>query len=211
MPYNRHLPNVHFHKDWQNRVRTWFSQPIRKQRRRQLRAKKAALIAPRPVDGALRPAVRCPTVRYNRKLRSGRGFTLEELKAAGIAPKFAITIGIAVDRRRRNKSEESLQLNVQRLKAYMSKLVLFPRKSHKTVAGESSAEEVKEATQFTGPLFPITNPKATTEVRAPTAEEKEFKAYRALRMARGAQRYAGQREVRAKARAEAEAQKVGKK
>ena len=37
-------------------------------------------MAPRPVDGLLRPAVRCPTIKYNTKLRAGRGFTLEELK-----------------------------------------------------------------------------------------------------------------------------------
>ncbi len=42
--------------------------------------KKAAAVAPRPVDGTLRPAVRCPTFKYNMKMRAGRGFTLEELK-----------------------------------------------------------------------------------------------------------------------------------
>ena len=37
--------------------------------------------------------------RYNFKTRLGRGFTLEELKSAGISKKMAPTIGIAVDRR----------------------------------------------------------------------------------------------------------------
>lgn len=37
---------------------------------------------PRPVAGALRPAVRPPTQRYNMKLRAGKGFTLEELKVS---------------------------------------------------------------------------------------------------------------------------------
>ena len=48
-------------------------------------------------------------------------------QAAGIPPKVAPTIGISVDHRRRNKSYESLQTNVQRLKEYRSKLILFPR------------------------------------------------------------------------------------
>lgn len=47
-------------------------------------------------------------------------------QAAGINKGFARTIGIAVDHRRRNKSVESLQANVQRLKEYRSKLILFP-------------------------------------------------------------------------------------
>lgn len=77
---NNMVPNGHFHKDWQRRVKTWFNQPMRKQRRRTNRIKKARTIAPRPVAGPLRPIVRCPTFKYNTKVRAGRGFTLEELK-----------------------------------------------------------------------------------------------------------------------------------
>lgn len=77
---NAVLPNAHFHKSWQDHVRTWFNQPMRKHRRRQNRLKKCRDVAPRPAKGLLRPAVHCPTVRYNRKLRAGRGFTIEELK-----------------------------------------------------------------------------------------------------------------------------------
>jgi large subunit ribosomal protein L13e len=79
MKHNNLLPNQHFRKDWQLHVRTWFNQPGKKQARRIQRVKKAAKIAPRPVDGLLKPAVRCPTLKYNTKLRQGRGFTLEEL------------------------------------------------------------------------------------------------------------------------------------
>ena len=78
--HNNMLTHGHFHKDWQRFVKTWFNQPGRKKRRRQTRLKKAARIAPRPVAGPIRPVVRCPTFRYNTKLRAGRGFTLEELK-----------------------------------------------------------------------------------------------------------------------------------
>ncbi|KAJ2846068.1 60S ribosomal protein L13, partial [Coemansia brasiliensis] len=71
---NKQLPNVHLRKEWDLRVRTWFNQPGRKLRRRNARVAKAAKIAPRPLE-LLRPAVRCPTVKYNRKTRIGRGFT----------------------------------------------------------------------------------------------------------------------------------------
>ena len=73
---------------------------------------------PRPLE-KLRPIVHCQTVRYNRKLRQGRGFTLEEIKGANLGVAFAQSIGIAVDHRRRNKSQEELELNTRRLKAYL--------------------------------------------------------------------------------------------
>lgn len=52
-------------------------------------------------------------------------------QAAGIPKKLAPTIGIAVDHRRRNRSLESLQANVQRLKTYKAKVVVFPRRARK--------------------------------------------------------------------------------
>lgn len=89
--HNNMIHNNHFHKQWQNYVRTWFDQPGRKKRRRVARQKRALQIAPRPVAGALRPIVRCPTFKYNTKIRAGRGFTLEELKVGFcfiVVPKF---------------------------------------------------------------------------------------------------------------------------
>ncbi|KAJ3330302.1 60S ribosomal protein L13 [Gonapodya sp. JEL0774] len=122
--HNNQLPHNHFHKDWQRRVKTWFDQPGRKKRRREARVAKAAKIAPRPVDGLVRPAVRGQTVRYNGKLRAGRGFTIEEIKAAGLRPIECRSIGISVDHRRKNRSEEGLALNVERIKAYRARLVV---------------------------------------------------------------------------------------
>lgn len=107
---NNMLPNAHFHKHWQRRIKTWFDQPARKQRRRQARVAKAKRVFPRPIHGLLRPAVRCPSIRYNTKVRLGRGFTLEEIKAAGLTKVFAKSIGIAVDYRRTNRSIEGLQV-----------------------------------------------------------------------------------------------------
>lgn len=92
MPAKRNglIPNGHFKKDWQRFLKTWFSQPLRKKRRHNTRVQKAAKLAPRPTQ-LLRPVVNCPTVKYNSKVRLGRGFSLEELKAAGIPRKQALS------------------------------------------------------------------------------------------------------------------------
>ena len=74
------IPNAHFKKHWERYVKCWFDQPGKKKRRQTKRLAKAKRIAPRPVEGPLRPVVRCPTFKYNTKVRTGRGFTLEELK-----------------------------------------------------------------------------------------------------------------------------------
>jgi large subunit ribosomal protein L13e len=79
MKHNNVLPNGHFHKQWQRRVSTWFDQAGAKKRRRSARVQKAARMAPCPTE-KLRPAVRCQTIKYNTKVRAGRGFTLDELK-----------------------------------------------------------------------------------------------------------------------------------
>ena len=78
------LPDAHFRKHWKRYVHTWFDQPASKKRRRRTRLQKAAKIAPRPAAGPLRPVVRCPTFRYNTKVRAGRGFSLAELKVLHI-------------------------------------------------------------------------------------------------------------------------------
>ncbi|KAJ2161828.1 60S ribosomal protein L13 [Coemansia sp. RSA 552] len=179
---NRQLPNVHLRKEWDLRVRTWFNQPGRKLRRRRARVAKAAKLAPRPTE-QLRPAVRCPTAKYNRKVRVGRGFTLEELKAAGLAVNYAKTIGIAVDYRRRNRSEESLTLNVQRLKAYQSKLIVLPRNAKKRSAEDVAA--YKNAVQARGQAIPVENAVVPEAPRAVTAEEKAATAFVTLRRTRG--------------------------
>ena len=67
------------------------------------------------------------------------------LQAAGIGRKLAPTIGIAVDHRRKNRSLESLQTNIQRLKEYRSKLILFPRKMSKPKKGDSDVSRKRSA------------------------------------------------------------------
>lgn len=208
MAIGKNYPIVknHFRKHWQERVKTHFDQPGKKVARRTARTKRAALIAPRPLD-LLRPVVRAPTIRYNRKVREGRGFTLEELKAAGIPRKLARTIGIAVDHRRQNKSVEGFELNVTRLKEYKAKLIVLPRKAGKPKKGDASAEEVAAAQQTlsVSSAFPV--PKPSTKVETRAVEQGEQTAFRTLRMAQSNAKYFGIREKRAKDKAEAEAEK----
>jgi large subunit ribosomal protein L13e len=217
--HNNVIPNTHFHKDWQRRVRVHFDQPGRKHRRRQARLSKAAAVAPRPVD-KLRPVVRCPTVKYNRRSRAGRGFTLQELKEAGIPRKLAPTIGISVDARRKNVSQESLAANVARLQEFKSRLILFPRKSGQYKKLDASAEDVAAATKAFAaegkvdgyttrvsssiPVKNISAAEAVTEISRSDLPEGEKAAYRRLREARSEARYLGAREKRAKDKAEAD-------
>jgi len=202
--HNNVLHANHFRKDWQRRVRTWFDQPGRKLRRRNARKAKATTLGVRPLT-LLRPAVRAQTVRYNRKVRQGRGFTLAELKSAGIGKKEALGVGIVVDHRRRNLSEEGKKLNVDRLEAYKARLIVFPRKAGKAKKGDSSAEDLIAAT--TRATVALPDPYLAEPPRAITDAEREVKAYRTLRIARANQRHEGARKARAAKKEEEEAAK----
>ncbi|KAF8529935.1 60S ribosomal protein L13 [Gautieria morchelliformis] len=202
--HNNVLPNGHFHKDWQRRVRTWFDQPGRKLRRRQARKTKVAALGVRPLK-PLRPAVRAPTVRYNTKVREGRGFTFAELKDAGIGRKAARGLGIVVDHRRRNLSEEGKKLNVERLVDYRKRLIVFPKKANKPKKGDSTGAELQAATTRLPPALPA--PYVHEAPRKITGDEREFKAYRALRDARAIARHDGMRKIRAAKKEEEEAAK----
>jgi len=102
---------------------------------------------PRPIK-CLRPVVSSATRRYAGKVRLGRGFTLQELKSAGLTAAFARTVGVSVDHRRSSSSQEQHDLNVNRLKEYKSKMILFPRRDNKPKKGliaDATAEAVKSA------------------------------------------------------------------
>merc|ERR1719345_378676 len=158
--HNNDIPNIHLRKHWINRVKTHFDQPAKKKTRSMRRANKAARIFPRPIK-SLRPIVSSATRRYAGKVRLGRGFTLAELKAAGLSADFARTVGICVDHRRSSTSEEQLQMNVARLNEYKSKMILFPKRMEKPKKGaipDATAEKVKAAlaaNQSTGITMPI--------------------------------------------------------
>ncbi|KAI0011466.1 putative 60S ribosomal protein L13 [Xylariaceae sp. FL0662B] len=209
--HNNQIQKNHFRKDWQRRVRCHFDQPTQKIRRREVRRAKAAAVAPRPVD-KLRPVVRCPTIKYNRRVRTGRGFSLAELKEAGIPRLVAPTIGIAVDYRRQNLSEESLSTNVARLKAYKARLIVFPRKGAKhPKAGDSKDIDLSKTPIVSNvgsalPFAPIAE--GFSEIKKSDLPKAiEGGAYTALRKARSDAKLQGVRDKRAREKAEAEANK----
>mmetsp|Transcript_53091 Transcript_53091/g.113373 ORF Transcript_53091/g.113373 Transcript_53091/m.113373 type:complete len:217 (+) Transcript_53091:107-757(+) len=200
---NHVIPNVHFRKvngmtkgqHYRAYFRTWFDQPAKAKRRSLTRKAKAAKIFPRPVGGLLRPIVHCPTSRYNMKIRLGRGFSLDELKEAKIPAKLAPTIGIAVDHRRKNRSVEGMQANVERLKEYQSKLVVFPKRAgaKNVKKGDTPKSELKNVAQNTlKAIIPL--PKAgKTQAEALTEDMKSFRAFRAVRKARADKKKLGKK------------------
>jgi len=199
------LVNNHFRKQWDWRIKTWFDQPSQKVARRKKREIKAKRIYPRPVAGNLRPLVHCPSNKYNMKVRFGRGFSLEELKKAGISHHTAKTIGISVDYRRRNTNADTLNANAQRLQFYKSKLILFPRKKipkkklftkagkEKKIVpkkGDATPEELSKAVQQKGP-FPFKVHTKTEKARPITEKERTDSAYLTIRKERGRMRKVG--------------------
>ncbi len=117
-----------------------------------------------------------------------------------------------MDPRRANLSQEPIAVNVERLKAYRARLILFPRKSgqHKTL--DASKEDVKAAQEehgkiikHLGKVLPIENVSraaAVGEVKRSEMGEGTKDAYRTLRLARSDARLVGVREKRAKTKAD---------
>lgn len=142
------------HRNTMKRVKEWHNQKSRAERRAHTRVVKAKQVYPKPAE-KLRPVVRCPTVRYNTKQRLGRGFTPEECQAAGLDYHYARTIGIAVDNRRRNMNQETFDLNVERIKTYVSRLTIY-----------KTAKEAQEsgAVQFTKTIMPVVKVKPTISI-----------------------------------------------
>lgn len=135
------------------------------------------------------------------------GIGSNSLQEAGIPRKLAPTIGISVDPRRQNLSVESLAANVERLKAYRSRLILFPRKLGQHKKGDASKEEVS------GVKNTVTRVKSSLPIVPVQYEFQEIKksdlptpveggAYRKLREARSEARLVGKREKRAKEKAD---------
>merc|ERR1711975_38418 len=102
----------------------------------------------------------------------------------------------AVDHRRRNRCTESLQENVNRLKLYKSKLLVFPRKSGKkgVKQGDTPKSELQNVAQNTlKEIIPVPKPALRVKARAITAKDKELNAWRAVRKQRTAAHYLGER------------------
>ena len=118
------------------------------------------------------------------KTRYGRGFTLEELRLAGLNAQFARSIGISADHRRQDTSIEARDLNVKRLKAYLAKLILFPSKASRKLAekakpkSEGKAEPMADAKKEEKPAKPHKPilPEATAEKRSSAAAKEQTSA-----------------------------------
>jgi len=195
--HNNIVPNIHCKKKYLSssrgplKVKLSLNKAGKKVSRRLKRAAKAARIAPRPLH-RLRPVVHCPTQRYNSKVRLGRGFTLQELKEAGFSPRYARTVGIAVDHRRSNRSEESLNANVARLKEYKDKLLVFPKRSGRRRAGEVHCDETVE-THVKGVVLPLMKPAAQIVTSKVTKELEKAQVYTDMRIARQETKVEGHR------------------
>lgn len=152
------------------------------------------------------------------------------VQAAKIPRKFASTIGISVDHRRKNRSEEAFQANVARLKNYRSKLVIFPRKPTSQrakkgnagvqrycvlmhVLGDATAEERKAAYEqnVSRDVLPVALPTRRVQARKITKEEQDRTVTAILRKALTDGKLWGVREQRAKKKAEAAASGKGDK
>jgi len=202
--HNNVVPNVHMRKHNQNYYRTWFNQPAKKRTRQLARQAKAARVYPRPLE-RLRPLVHAPTRKYNSKIRYGRGFSLLELKKAGLTGKFAQTVGIAVDHRRQDSNQEVLEKNVARLENYKSKIILFPIRDGKLKKGEiadSTADKLKSAAaeQQNKDSHLMAKPKTKLRVKVTKISDdlKKQKVYRKLRQELVNKYYHGKREKKAK-------------
>lgn len=122
----------------------------------------------------------------------------QELKEAGITKGYAKSVGIAVDHRRTNLSVESLQANVQRLKEYKSKLIVFPMgRVKKPKTGDSTTAECRAAVQTTGTIQPLPKGKKAVEFVSVSEELKKFRAFTHLRVAVNEAKLAGIRRGKA--------------
>lgn len=190
MKHNNVIHNVHRVKCSGKYIKAELDQAGRKKARLLARRKRATKAGVTPL-GYCRPLVHMPSRRYNYKVRMGRGFTLQELKAAGIGKKVAMSIGIAVDHRRCNRNAESLNLNVQRLKTYLSKLVMIPRKKavKKGFSGipddtprDKLASMVLKQPKIKD-VMPVVQPFTFEAPRAVASKDTEGSCYQKLRLA----------------------------
>ncbi|RNF03041.1 60S ribosomal protein L13 [Trypanosoma conorhini] len=94
-----------------------------------------------------------------------------------------------------------MSVNIQRLKTYMSKLVLFPVSSKSVRKGEATEEEVKAAAQDrtrfgTAAVGGLVTP-APESARRLTEEERTKNVYKFLKKNHSAVRFFGARKARA--------------
>merc|ERR1711935_244171 len=199
--HNNVIQSSHLRKHWMRRVKCFFNQPAHKKLRAQRRAAKAAAGGVAPVS-KLRPVVFGQTRKHGNKVKFGRGFSIEELQAAGLTMSFARSVGISCDHRRHNKNAETMAQNVERLTQYKAKLILFPKRTDQPKKGEindSTADRLATAAQnTTDGVFVLPTSTRRCKVETITADMKNFRVYQKLRHERINRRYKGKRDKAAK-------------
>ena len=70
------------------------------------------------MKGKIVPVVKSPGTR---KLKKGKGFSIEELKQAGVTIELAKKLGIRIDRRRRSVKEENVKILKEAKDTYSTK------------------------------------------------------------------------------------------
>jgi large subunit ribosomal protein L13e len=196
MKHNNVLPNVHLRKDWKSYTRVKFNQAKQKTKRYLLR--KQGLTSKQ----LLRPLIICPTNKYNIKSRIGKGFSLLELKKSGITKKQALSLGISIDHRRRNLSNNQLLININRLINYKESMIINPKSNDSKVVSKI----------YTSPSNTLVNPthEIVSSIDKSSFIKSDSSAFMTLRKAKSDLRYKSIREIRAKAKLEAEESKSKK-
>jgi large subunit ribosomal protein L13e len=198
--HNNALQREHLRKNWQPLVKTFFNQPAQKKRRLLKRREKAAVVTPRPLK-SLRSVVRKCTQRYSSQTRLGRGFSIQEVKKAGLSLQFAKSIGICIDHRRNNKSVETFQNNVDRLKSYLEKLVLLPKSKDQPKKGNQgvlsdSTDKVDLVQNVNNEVLGDGRVKLREKPTKVTPQMNTFRAHSQLRIERMNKKWAGKRAKR---------------
>ncbi|GFP96764.1 60S ribosomal protein l13-1 [Phtheirospermum japonicum] len=131
------------------------------------------------------------------KIKTAKGFSLEKLKAARIPKKLGLTIGIFVNHHCRNRFLEGLHTNVQRLKLYKAKVIVFSGYERKIKNGDSTLEELAITTQVSCAFLSSVPEKPTVDLVKVTYELKSIKACNKLHLERTNACYVGVRAQRA--------------
>jgi large subunit ribosomal protein L13e len=122
---------------------------------------------------------------------------------------FAKTIGITVDHRRKNRSQESFEANKARLTNYLSKLVLYPKhEGHYVSKAKNGILNDTPKDQQTVATAPTVNVLAPLVKRVRSVSKIELErlrkssAYRSIRQEWNNQRNEGIRQKKAREAAE---------
>ncbi len=114
------------------------------------------------------------------------------MKTAGLSQHYARSIGIAVDLRRKDTSNESLKTNEGRLREYLRKIVLYPRKhgsgykyDKKPIVAEAKEEQLNhpnaKSQNTTKHVIPLPKTEAGYSWTNITKDMKDASAYKTIR------------------------------